>query len=192
MLLQVGGLRTSYIFIEDSQYIMVLEETAALAGLFTAHAIRFLADGETLYPMLGVEMPDGSKTLRRLVEGKREVIVAESQQWLAVNPENAASGVLIYDGYINMEAGRTDAIHIEARCYGEEPVSFGIALPYQTPTAGQKLAFYRPKLIALQQIEQDDMQSLIDAFYRGVESDEKAAGIWSANLAEENDENSAA
>ena len=167
---------------------MVLEETAALAGLFTAHAIRFLAEGEPLYPMLGVEMPDGGKTLRRLVEGKREVIVAESQQWLAANPENAASGVLIYDGYINMEAGTTDAIHIESRCYGEEPVSFGIAIPYQAPTDGNKLAFYRPKLIALQQIEQEDMQNLIDAFYRGVESDEKAAGIWSTNLAEENDE----
>lgn len=164
---------------------MLLIEAAQLAGLFTAHAIRFLADGETLHPMLGVQMPDGSKTLRRLVEGEPDAIVAESQKWLAANPENAASAVLIYDGYINMEEGTTDAILLEARHYADKPTSFGIAIPYHASTSATGFGLLRPKFIALQELEQETIQDLVDRFYKGVETDEKGAAIWNAHLAEE-------
>lgn len=162
-----------------------MKQTAELAGLFTAHALWSISEGEKLKPLLGVEMPDGNRTLRKLVDGKPEEIVAAGQHWLATNPAGARSGVLVYDGIINLEEGETDAIILEAHRYEDDAKdSFGLAIPYRAPVNNEGFAVYRPKFIATRDMEPEEVQSLVDAFFMGVETHERGANVWKDNLNE--------
>lgn len=156
-----------------------MEKTAELTGLFAAQALVSVSQGETLIPLLGVQRPDGTRSLRQLAVGQLEELIAVGQRWLSVNPEGVAHGVLIYDGYITLEGEKTDALLLEAHTYGEKPASFGMAIPYRNAKAAEGFTVYTPKFIAFEEMG-EEFQELVEAFFRGVDQHERGSQVWSA------------
>jgi hypothetical protein len=104
---------------------------AELAGFFAAPAVWCVSDGETLIPMLAAELPSGERRMQRLADELLESAVETGKQWLADNREGADRAVLVYDGYLTLPTGKTDALFLEIRAYGKPPASLTMAVPYR-------------------------------------------------------------
>lgn len=159
-----------------------MEQTARLAGLIAAHAIWSVSDGETLITMIGSEDAEGQRKLDRLVTPRIEDSVTRGREQLLANPQHVARAALAFDGYITLPDGKTDAIFIEARDYaGTDPLPFEIAVPYRNAKASGGFAVYRPKLLKVPS-DLKSCDSLLDAFWAGVDSHTKAAEVWNAHI----------
>src|SRR4051812_8253679 len=97
---------------------MGIEQAAELAGFFAAHGVWCVFEGETLIPMLAFQMPDGSRNMDRLVTDRPQEAVAKARDWLAYNPEKVSNAALVFDGFVTLKTGKTDALLVEARSYG--------------------------------------------------------------------------
>ncbi|UWZ38613.1 hypothetical protein Drose_10455 [Dactylosporangium roseum] len=150
-------------------------ELVRLAGYFAAHQvrnIRNLSDGETLFPMLGYEHADHGRGMTCFVgEVGREV--------LAANEQGARRAVFVVDGYITLDAGKFDALVIEAVEYGPGGASLTIAVPYRPPASPGGFAVHRPKFFELVGV---DRAGLREAFLAGVDTHDQAAAVWHTHL----------
>jgi hypothetical protein len=160
-----------------------VDSTAEMAGFFAAHAVWCVSDGGTLTPMLAREKPDGTREMLRLVNETTEDAVAHGQQMLEDNPEGAPRAVLIYDGLLTLEDGKTDALLIDARQYSPEPRSLLMAVPYRNAADPAGFAVYRPTLLLFDGPGQE-LEPLGEAFFRGADGHEKGSEVWAAHLAE--------
>lgn len=159
-----------------------MEETARLAGFIAAHAIWSVADGETLVTMVGSEGADGQRKLDRLVTQPIEQSVTLGREQLLKNPQHVARAALAFDGYITLTDGKTDAVFIEARAYGNgDAMPFEIAVPYRNAKSAAGFAVYRPKLLKVPP-DLKNCDSLLNAFWAGVDSHAKAAEVWNAHI----------
>ncbi|MET7403399.1 hypothetical protein ABZS66_58985 [Dactylosporangium sp. NPDC005572] len=152
-----------------------MHELVRLAGFFAAHQARNvlnLSDGEVLFPMHGYEHDDHGRGMTCFVgEIGRDV--------LADNEHGAQRAVLVVDGYLNLDAGRFDALIIEAVEYGPDEASMTIAVPYRLPASPGGFAVHRPKFIKLTGV---DRAGLGEAFGAGVDSHHEAAAVWHAHF----------
>ena len=165
----------------DCNGCWIMEQTAELAGLFAAHAIWCVSDGDTLIPMLAFEGAGGTQEMHRLVTENLEDGVAQGKEWLAANPESASRAVLIYDGFIPLESGKTDALILEAVEFHPERRSLTMAVPYRHAESPEGFAVYRPKFLGFEGPE-PSYEVLGAAFFRGVDQHEKGAAVWNANI----------
>jgi hypothetical protein len=160
-----------------------MESTAELAGFFAAHAVWSVSDGSTLVPILAFEKPDGSRMMHRLVSDELQESVARGREWLEKNPEASSRAVLIYDGFVTLETGKTDALLVEAHLFGPEEQSFVMAIPYRHAESPAGFAVHRPKFLSFEGVEPDPA-ALGTAFFRGVGQHVKASKVWSEHLDE--------
>lgn len=121
--------------------------------------------------------------MARLLADQLEDGVAMGREHLAKNPEAAARAVLIYDGYVTLESGRTDALFIEARRYGGETRVFTMCVPYWHAHSPGGFAVYRPKFLSFEG-PGPDFTALGEAFFRGVGLHEEGAAVWNRHLDE--------
>jgi hypothetical protein len=162
--------------------LVVMRETARLAGFFAAHGIWSIGDGETLIPILGYEQPGGTRGMDRLITGGSADATQAGQDALAANRHGGVRAVLVIDAYIQLGTGRTDALIIEAVEYGPPRQSLKLAVPYRPASALEGLAVYRPKFIEVTGISEPDFAALGEAFFTGVDSHEQASAVWNAHL----------
>ncbi|MFB9180131.1 hypothetical protein ACFFX1_18480 [Dactylosporangium sucinum] len=152
-----------------------MHELGRLAGYFAAHQIRNirnLSDGETLFPMLGYEHADHGRGATCFVgEIGRDVLTA--------NEHGAQRAVFVVDGYVTLDAGKFDALIIEAVEYGPGEASLTIAVPYRPPASPGGFAVHRPKFFQLTGV---DRAGLGEAFLAGVDSHHQAAAVWHTHL----------
>jgi hypothetical protein len=154
-----------------------MKDTATLAGFIAAHAIWSIADGETLVPILAFTKSDHTREMTRLEGSDLTAAVQDGRRWLAGNPDQVQRAVLVYDGYASAQSGqKTDALIIETRTYGETPGEFTMTLPYRSPRHHLGLAIYRPAFVVL--ADGDQLKSLSDAFFKGVNQHREAAPVW--------------
>jgi len=158
-----------------------MRDTLQLAGFFAAHAVWCVSDGEILIPLLAYELPDGTRQMARLAADTLKEGIEQGRNWLGQNPEQACRAVLIYDGYITLESGKTDALFIEARIYVSDEASFTMAIPYRNAEHPDGFAVYRPKFLSVEGVE-PELDELANAFFRGVDQHEKGAAVWEAHL----------
>jgi hypothetical protein len=158
-----------------------MEAVAEHAGLFAAHGIWCVSDGGPLTPMLAFERPDGSREMMRFVTEDLQAGAERGRQWLAENPEGATHAVLVLDGFITLEGGKTDALIVEAVQYVPERAGFTLAVPYRSKDSADGFAVYRPKFIDCDGAE-PDFDRLGEAFFRGVDRHEQGAAVWNASL----------
>ncbi len=157
----------------------VVEATAELAGFFAAHGIWCVVDGEVLIPMQAFELADGSRQMQRLVTDDFRDVVVSGRQCLVENPGSALRAVLVYDSFIHVLEGKTDALIIEAVRYGPETVKFTMAVPYRNASHPEGFAVDRPKFLGFEG-SAPDFDALGRAFYRGVDRHENGAKVWNA------------
>lgn len=153
-------------------------ETARLAGFFAAHGMWSVSDGGQLIPMLGCEQADGERSMARFVglEGPQTGLQA-----LQRNEQGAVRAVLVVDGYVHLDSGKTDALIVEAVDYSAGEASIKVAIPYRPQASPHGFAVHRPKFLELNGVEAGDYDALGEAFFQGVDAHEQAAAIWNAS-----------
>jgi hypothetical protein len=153
-----------------------------LAGYFTAHAVWCVSEGATLVPILAFETGEGSRQMHRLFDEDLEQAVARGRGWLKENPESASRAALIYDGYIHLPDGKTDALMVEVRELASGR-SVTLAVPYRHAESPKGFAVHRPKFLGFEG-EQPDFDEVAEAFFRGVDQHEQGAAVWNSHLDE--------
>jgi hypothetical protein len=156
-----------------------MEKLARLSGFIAAHAIWSVSDGATLITMLVGERLSGERTLARLLTERIEESIQQGRKRLLENPDQIQRAALAFDGYITLPDGKTDAVFIEAREYGGgDALPFEIAIPYRNAKSPGGFAVYRPKLMT----KLDNAESLLKAFWSGVDSHDQAAEVWTKHI----------
>jgi hypothetical protein len=155
-------------------------EVEEFAGFLMAHAIWSVSEDDTLVPMIGF-VKDGERTLMRIEDKDMAEAVGRGQMWIETNPEQAACAVLIYDGFVRLPSGRTDALMAVVRDYGPPRMGLEIVVPYRSAKSG-RFAVHRPKFQAARGIA--NLAGLGEAFFKGVNSHEHGARIWNEHLDE--------
>jgi hypothetical protein len=149
------------------------------AGFLLAHAIWSVSEGDTLTPMIGY-VKDGERTIMQ-IDGEIKKAVENGQAWMEANPEQAERAVFIYDGFVHLPSGRTDALTGTIHEYGPPLMSLGVVIPYRSAKSG-RFAVHRPKFQAPKGIPDSGLLGLGEAFFRGVNSHDEGARIWNAHL----------
>jgi hypothetical protein len=157
-----------------------MDEIARMAGFYAAHGVWSVSDGETLIPLLGYVEADGGNGMDRLVfdDGGG---VSVGQEALRANRDGWVRAVLVVDAYLNLDAGRVDALIVEAVEYLPVRRSMTMAVPYRPRSSPQGFAVYRPKFVEVTGLDEPDYAALADSFFSGVDSHEQAAAVWNAH-----------
>jgi hypothetical protein len=158
-----------------------MESLAELTGFFAAHGIWCVSDKGPLIPMLGYQKTDGSRGMDRFAVEQLEQGVAQGEERLHANPHGAAHAVLVYDGFVTLDSGKTDALILKARKYGSPSGVLDMVVPYRSPEAGDGFIVFKPKFIEVAPAT-SDYGALAEAFFLGVDSHEKGAEVWNVHL----------
>jgi hypothetical protein len=157
---------------------------AKLAGILTADAVWCVSEGDILIPIYSYATHDGARRFERIVADKLEDAAAFGKARLDENPHNALAAVLILDGYINFETGKTDALIVDIRIYSDNNAAIVIVLPFRAASSVEGFAVHRPKLRELHSVGEDQIPAIVEAFLSGVDSHEQGTKIWNEHLDE--------
>lgn len=163
-------------------------EIARMAGFFAAHGVWSVSDGETLIPLLGYADADGTHGMDRLMFDDVADAAKAGQEALEAGRNGRVRAVLVADAYLHLEAGRIDALIIDAVEYLPARRSVKMAVPYRPRATPEGFAVYRPKFIEDTGFNEPDYAALADSFFAGVDSHEQAAAVWNAHLIDESAE----
>jgi hypothetical protein len=155
-----------------------MENTGRLAGFFLAHAVLSISEGGILIPIFGFEPSEGKRGMKRIAFEPIEQGVAQGQTWLRDNPDAAARAVLIFDGYMNLQSGRTDALIVEARRYFPQAGSIQVGVPYRSAGAPRGFAVHRPKFLKWESPETTSLPVIAEAFFQGIEAHRDGNALW--------------
>lgn len=156
-------------------------ETARLAGFFAAHGVWCVSEGETLIPLLGYQHTDGEYGMDRLMFDDFAEGARRGQDALADGDPSWVGAVLVVDGYIHLEQGKTDALIVEAVHYGPHRQSMQVAVPYRPADHG--FAVHKPKFMDID-CDDPNLAPLAEAFFVGAASHTEANAVWEAHLDE--------
>ncbi|MEM6275234.1 MAG: hypothetical protein AAF735_08350 [Myxococcota bacterium] len=146
-----------------------------------AHAVWSVSDGETLVPMLASESNQERK-MTRLAHERLKDSVAEGHSRLEANTDGFQRAAFIYDGYIHLEDRKTDALIMTVIQYGSDGGTVQMAIPYKPASSG--FAVHRPKFLSIDGIGEEEVQTLGEAFFAGVDKHEEGSKVWSGHLDE--------
>jgi hypothetical protein len=155
-----------------------MEKTGRLAGFFLAHAVLSISEGGILVPIFGFEPSAGKRGMKRIAFDPIEQGVAEGRTWLRDNPDAAARAVLIFDAYMDLQSGKTDALIVEARRYFPHVGSIQVGVPYRSAGAAQGFAVHRPKFLKWESPETPSLPVIAGAFFQGIEEHRDGNALW--------------
>lgn len=158
---------------------------AEQAGFLAAHAVWCVSEGSPFTPLLADVTPEGRRRLQRLVADDAETAVLDGRRRLEENPDAAASAILVYDGFIDWNEARLDAIVLDSVQYAPQRFEFRLAIPYRPAGSEGGFAVFRPKLLEVGP-PPHDAEALAEpftaAFFQGVDRHEQGAAVWHAAL----------
>jgi hypothetical protein len=154
-----------------------------LAGMFAAHAVWCVSDGDTLIPMLVYTNESGERQMERLAHDDLGAAVEFGRQKLASNQMDANDAALIYDGQITLDGEKLDALIIEMRAYFSPDSIAVFGIPY-TPKQTGAFRVHKPKVLAWENCDDFDLNYAFERFFKGVAGHEKGSEIWERCLDE--------
>jgi hypothetical protein len=158
-------------------------ETAHLAGFFAAHGVWCVSEGETLVPLLGYLHPDGEYGMDRLMFDDLAEGARAGQAALEDGDPTWVSAVLVADGYIHLDQGKTDALIVEAVQYGPYRQTMKLAVPYRLAGDPRGFAVHRPKFMDAD-VGSPEFDAIAEAFFTGTTAHQEAFAVWEAHLDE--------
>ncbi len=158
-------------------------KSSELAGYFAAHAIWCVSDGEGFIPIFAFTTEAGDKQMQRLAHDNVAEAIEFGKHQLINNPMDANDAVLVYDGRLKLDSGKSDAIILELRAYFSPESEVVIGIPY-TPCATGKFAVHKPKLLVKENCQDFETSDIFEAFFAGVASHEQGARVWIDSLDE--------
>lgn len=164
-----------------------MKEIFNMAGDIAAHSVWGVSSGETLIPILGSVDQNNQSLFRRIAFDSAEEAHQFGLTSLDKNESGAKGGAFSVDGYITLKSGKTDALILDVRVYGDAPGEATIAIPYRHAKSPQGFALFRPKLISLEAIDQSHVETIMNAFYEGLEAHEQGYEIWKKHFEDEGD-----
>ena len=150
-----------------------------LAGFAAAQAVCCLFDRQPMLPLAFSRRGSGLPTVGILAVGTAAEITAHGQQWLDANVAEADWAVVVCDGYVTIGGSRKDALVLDLQSYRPRGNRMKITVPYRPHHHDGGFAVHRPKFI-VKAIEDQDLEALTQAFFRGVSSHDMGARIWDA------------
>lgn len=163
--------------------VFAMIETARLAGFFAAHGVWCVSEGETLVPLLGYEHADGEYGMNRMMFDDYAEGARAGQDALEDGDPSWVGAVLVADGYIHLDQGKTDALIVEAVQYGPYRQTMQLAVPYRPAQDERGFAVHKPKFM---NADCDDpaFDAVAEAFFVGAASHTEAHAVWDAHLDE--------
>ncbi|OLU20714.1 hypothetical protein BVH01_01890 [Pseudomonas sp. PA1(2017)] len=159
-----------------------MQESYKMAGRVAAHAVLSVCDGELLIPIYGYLGRDGKTNMVRVVSPTAEQAMAEGERMYDQNPNQATAGVWVVDGFITLpEVGKVDALLLNICTYGLEKSELQLAIPYRHALSSEGFSVFNPKLLNLQNLQSEQIPSIMDAFFEGRDEHTDAAKIWKAS-----------
>ena len=156
-----------------------------LAGFFAAHAIWSVSDGGALVPILAYTTGDDERKMERLAQDDVAEAVASGKDRLTSNEMDAIDGVLLFDGRISFDdEDELDAIIIEIRTYFSLDSEAVLAVPYSPASESGDFRVHKPKLVEWKDCDDFDLETAMDAFFKGVDSHDEGSKVWSEALDE--------
>ncbi len=154
-----------------------MEQVFEMAGVAMSHAIWSVQDGETLIPILAKLGEDGDTTMQRMMVETEEAL-AQAEQAMAEQSPDVQGSVLIKDGFINLETGRTDALIAEIVINSAQDHRAQFVIPYRHASHHHGFAVHRMKVVNCEGISQERLQQLGQSFFDGIESYEQGGKVW--------------
>ncbi len=158
-----------------------MESATEFAGMFAAHAVWCVSDGETLIPLLAYDTGDGKPEMIRLVADHIEQGVAQGKEMLTKNTKKAKYAVLVFDGFITLKTGKIDALIVTIRDYSGGEAQITMAVPYRPAKDPKGFAVFRPKFLEFKGSE-PDWKKVGSALWTGIDKHEKGAEVWNKHL----------
>ncbi len=162
--------------------VAVLVKLMELAGFFTAHAVWTVSLSQgPLAPILVTEDEGGRSMTRFDKESSMELAVAKAQKLLDSNSAEADRGILLYDAFVTLDEQRCDAIIVQGIDHDSGLLKLEIVQPYRPPNAPGGFAVMQPK-VSFPEGRVKDTDSLIEAFFSGLDSHEEGGPLWSQSI----------
>ncbi|MCL1035698.1 hypothetical protein L2750_00805 [Shewanella submarina] len=156
-----------------------MKEVAEHAGRNLGHAIWSIEDGETLIPMLITVDRDGKAMMERLIY-ETDAASAKAQGKLD-NPSPEDAGIVfITDTNLQMGEDKSEALVVEIGFIPSdaEQRKLTVAVPYRNAKEAEGFKIGRLKVIGLEGIEREELDSVMQAFFDGITSHPQGSEIW--------------
>lgn len=163
-----------------------MKEIFAQAGDRVGNNIHFVsthAQGDILFPsLLGIDQQGTQHSITLMYTNCIEAMAFCSKQ-LAENPEGYKALIVVKDGYMRCDEGRTDALLVDIHIYDVDgkTITCTLAAPYRPAWHPQGFAIHRIKLIEAQNLPDEHIKEWMDAFSDAVQANRFAADIMKNN-----------
>jgi len=145
-------------------------------GRMASWQMMMAADGGAVLPnMLSSTAPTTWQTLMGPPGEDVNNVLQRGGDTLERNPDGAVWRVLSYDGFLDLERGRVDAVIVILHTYGKSPLKIKLAFPYRPAKGNRPFAILDPRLRQAN-VENDMVSKLGGAMQRGIQSIKWAFG----------------
>lgn len=146
-------------------------------GRIASWQMMMAADGGAVLPtMLGSTAPTTWNVLTTGLPGEDiDNALNGGGRRLDENPDRASWQVLSYDGFVDLNGERFDAVLVILRTYGNSPLALKIAFPYRPAVGGREFEIHSPVLREAN-VGNDEVGMLGGALDRGIQSIKWAFG----------------
>lgn len=142
--------------------------TAAQAlGLLASSIMSSIADDAPHPPRLMMPGADGGATFVSLMVGDAQDALQDGRARLEANAEGLPWMAFGYRAWANLPGGRTDAVAVEVRTHGDQPLDLVVAFPFRPAADGRPFAILE---LAVGKTNASDLQlkQLQSAIERGL------------------------
>ena len=146
-------------------------------GRIASWQMMMAAEGEAVQPMmLGSVAPNAWHVLMTGLSGMdvNEALQGGGRR-LEENPDGATWQVLAYDGFVEIDGRRFDAVIVILCTYGKSPLKLKLAFPYRPARHGREFEILQPSLREAN-VGNDKIAMLTGAMERGIQSIQWAFG----------------
>ncbi len=149
------------------------------AGQHAALSLLSVSGGEVLIPIFCAVDNDKKVHMTRMVYDDFKEAEVEAFEKLKNNPDKHQGQAFINDAIVTIDESKTDALMIDIRNYIEKN-RIQICIPYLNSQNENGFLFYRPKIFELENISEDELPIIMDAYYDGLEESEigNKMGLW--------------
>lgn len=161
----------------------LFEGVMEMAGYFAADGVVGVSSGEILMPFVAYQGGDGKRRLVRLAMGSVEAVVTGEKK-LSNLDEQDDGAVLVKDGLITLETGKTDCLLVDVRFNDGGSRQLQIVIPYRNAGHAEGFAVHKPMVSSWQGVDDAFKPVFIGAFQTGLKSHGEAMALWAKHYVE--------